>query len=128
MEYKDIQVTSDGKTLFSSDFTKGTDGWKFLGDGEWSVADGALRQNNENQNVRAIAGDKSWTDYTLSLKARKLGGAEGFLVLFRVNNEDEKSWWNSRRLGQHRKWRRGKRSPRAGTLAALKLTGGTTSA
>jgi alpha-L-arabinofuranosidase len=94
VEYKDIQVTSDGKTLFSSDFTKGTDGWKFLGDGEWSVADGALRQNNENQNVRAIAGDKSWTDYTLSLKARKLGGAEGFLVLFRVNNEDEKSWWN----------------------------------
>ena len=39
-------------------------------------------------------GDKSWKDYTFSLKARKLGGAEGFLILFRVNNEDEKSWWN----------------------------------
>jgi alpha-L-arabinofuranosidase len=94
VEYKDILVTSNGKTLFSSDFSHGTEGWKFLGDGDWTVADGALRQNNENQNVRAIVGDKSWTDYTYSLMARKLGGAEGFLVLFRVNNDDEKCWWN----------------------------------
>jgi alpha-L-arabinofuranosidase len=94
VEYKDLVVTSNGRTLFSSDFSQGTADWKFLGDGDWSVADGALRQNNENQNVRAIIGDKSWTDYTYSLKARKLGGAEGFLVLFRVNNDDEKCWWN----------------------------------
>jgi alpha-L-arabinofuranosidase len=94
LEYKDLLVTSNGKTLFSSDFSHGTDGWKFLGDGDWSVADGALRQNNENQFVRALTGDKSWTDYTYTLKARKLGGSEGFLVLFRVNNDDDKSWWN----------------------------------
>jgi len=94
VEYKDILVTSEGKTLFSSDFSRGTEGWKLLGDGQWTVTDGALRQNSENQNVRAIIGDKSWTDYTYSLKARKLGGAEGFLVLFRVNNDDEKCWWN----------------------------------
>jgi alpha-L-arabinofuranosidase len=94
VEYKDLLVTSNGKTLYSSDFSRGTNGWKFLGEGDWSVADGALRQNSENQFVRAIIGDKSWTDYTYSLKARKLGGNEGFLVLFRVNNEDEKTWWN----------------------------------
>ena len=29
-----------------------------------------------------------------SLKARKLGGAEGFLILFRVQDENQKSWWN----------------------------------
>ena len=34
-----------------------------------------LRQNGNADNVRAIAGDKSWTDYTYTLKARKLGGA-----------------------------------------------------
>ena len=28
------------------------------------------------------------------MKARKLGGAEGFLVLFHVNDENEKTWWN----------------------------------
>jgi alpha-L-arabinofuranosidase len=94
VEYKDLLVTSEGKTLYSSDFSEGTKGWKFLGNGDWSVVDGALRQNSENQNVRAIMGDKSWKDYTFTVKARKLGGAEGFLILFHVNNDDEKSWWN----------------------------------
>ena len=41
-----------------------------------------------------MAGNKDWTDYTFSLKARKLGGAEGFLILFRVKDENQKSWWN----------------------------------
>jgi alpha-L-arabinofuranosidase len=94
VEYKDIQVTSGGKTLYASDFAAGTNGWRFLGPGEWSVADGTLRQSSDNEFVRAIIGDKSWTNYTYSLKARKLGGNEGFLVLFRVNNDDDKSWWN----------------------------------
>ena len=46
------------------------------------------------ENIRAFAGNKDWTDYTFSLKARKLGGAEGFLILFRVKDENQKSWWN----------------------------------
>jgi alpha-L-arabinofuranosidase len=41
-----------------------------------------------------VAGDKGWKDSTFSLKARKLAGAEGFLILFRVQVENQKSWWN----------------------------------
>jgi alpha-L-arabinofuranosidase len=94
-EFKDIKVTgNDGKMLFSSGSATSLDGWKLLGGGDWSAADGILRQNSEKEFIRAITGDKSWTDYSLTLKARKLGGNEGFLVLFRVNNDDEKSWWN----------------------------------
>jgi alpha-L-arabinofuranosidase len=93
-EFKDIQITSGGKVLFSSDFSQGTNGWKMLGDGEWSTRSGALSQNSENEFVRAVTPDKSWTDYTYTLKARKLGGSEGFLVLFRVNKDDDKCWWN----------------------------------
>src|SRR6202012_1570191 len=81
---------------YSSDFstTSGTNGWKFFGKGNWSIVDGALRQSSENEFIRGIIGDKSWTDYTLSVKARKLSGAEGFLVLFHVNDDNEKTWWN----------------------------------
>ncbi|MGE5295072.1 MAG: alpha-L-arabinofuranosidase C-terminal domain-containing protein, partial [Solirubrobacterales bacterium] len=93
-EFKDIKVTSGGKTLFSCDFADGTTGWKFLGDGNWKAEGGLLRQSSQANDVRAIAGDKSWTDYTYSLKARKLGGAEGFLILFNVQNDTDKSWWN----------------------------------
>jgi alpha-L-arabinofuranosidase len=39
-------------------------------------------------------GDPSWSDYTLSLKARKLGGDEGFLITFQAPGDDSKTWWN----------------------------------
>ncbi len=93
-EFKDLRVTRGEEVLFSSDFTTDTKGWKFLGDGEWRVVDGALRQEKLEENVRAIAGDRAWKDYTLSLKARKLGGEEGFLILFHADDENRKSWWN----------------------------------
>jgi alpha-L-arabinofuranosidase len=95
-EFKDVKVTAaDGKVLFTSDFTSGTKGWKLLGDGaEWKAQDGALRQTAEKEFIRALAGDKSWTDYTLTLKARKISGAEGFLILFRIAGNEDRTWWN----------------------------------
>jgi alpha-L-arabinofuranosidase len=93
-EFKDIKVTApDGQVLFTSDFSTNSDGWKLSG-GDWQVIGNALRQNSGNENVRALAGDKSWTDYSLTLKARKLGGNEGFLVLFHMNDDRTKNWWN----------------------------------
>jgi alpha-L-arabinofuranosidase len=95
-EFKDIKVTApDGKVLFASDFSGGTKGWKLLGDGaEWKAQDGALRQTAEKEFIRALAGEKSWTDYTLTLKARKISGAEGFLILFRIGGNEDRTWWN----------------------------------
>jgi alpha-L-arabinofuranosidase len=92
-EFKDIKVTRGDQTLYSCDFANGTQGWRLLG-GDWKAVNGVLRQNGTANDVRAVTGDKAWTDYTYSLKARKLGGAEGFLILFNVQNDAEKSWWN----------------------------------
>lgn len=92
-EFKDIKVTQDGKTLFESDFSKNLTGWK-TSKGEWSVKDGALVQSGHDEDVRAFAGDKKWTDYTYSLKARKLGGSEGFLIIFQSDGKGGKNWWN----------------------------------
>ena len=93
-EFKDIRVTTPaGRVLFESDFSKGLDGWKTSG-GDWKVVDGALRQNVDGENIRAVIGDPAWSDYTLTLKARKLGGSEGFLVLFDTPDLDNPVWWN----------------------------------
>src|SRR4029077_3722576 len=93
-EFKDVKVVAnDGHTLFESDFSKGMDGWKTSG-GEWRIEDGALRQAGNGENIRAVAGDASWTDYTLTLKARKIGGREGFLILFETPGVDAPVWWN----------------------------------
>jgi alpha-L-arabinofuranosidase len=94
-EFTDIKVTApDGKILFASDFSKNDNGWKQLGDGHWAVHDGALQQTADGQFIRALAGDASWTDYTMTLRARKMGGTEGFLILFRIANDDDRTWWN----------------------------------
>jgi len=93
-EFKDIKVTAkDGRVLFASDFSKNMRGWKTNG-GKWEVADGALRQTSRDNGVHAMIGEKNWRDYTFTLKARKLGGAEGFLIPFQVQRDKEKSWWN----------------------------------
>lgn len=92
-EFKDIRVTKGDQVLFASDFSKGTAGWRTHG-GKWSAKDGVLRQSSDEDNVRAFFGDKNWSDYTLTLKARKIGGQEGFLIAFGVRNEGGKSWWN----------------------------------
>jgi alpha-L-arabinofuranosidase len=94
-EFKDIRVTApDGKILLTSDFSKDAIGWKKLGDGVWAVKDGALQQSAEREFVRALAGDNTWTDYTLTLKARKMGGKEGFLILFHIASDEDRTWWN----------------------------------
>ncbi len=93
-EFKDLKVVSaDGRTLFESDFSKGLDGWKTNG-GDWKIVDGALRQAGTGENLRAVAGDPAWTEYTLTLQARKLGGSEGFLVLFETPDAASPVWWN----------------------------------
>jgi len=95
-EFKDVIVTApDGKVLLASDFSKNADGWKQFGAGaDWKVQDGALRQGAEKEFIRALAGDKTWTDYTITLKARKISGAEGFLIMFHIANDDGRLWWN----------------------------------
>jgi alpha-L-arabinofuranosidase len=92
-EFKDMKVTRDGKTLFAADPAQGTGAWRLL-DGDWKIQDGTLRQNSLNPNVRALVGDKTWTDYTYTLKARKLSGQEGFLIPFLITEDESKCWWN----------------------------------
>ena len=103
-EFKDIVVTgADGAVLFKSDF-----GPKYRiprgrnATGQWSVAEGALRQTGNAQGAKILFGDPKWADYTLELKARKTGGAEGFLITFASTRDTDKSWWNLGGWGNQR--------------------------
>jgi alpha-L-arabinofuranosidase len=93
-EFKDITVTRDGRQLYRSDFSKGLGAWSLSG-GKWDISDGTLRQNALGESdVRALVGDFSWSDYTLSLKARKLAGREGFLIFFQSAKDGTVGRWN----------------------------------
>jgi alpha-L-arabinofuranosidase len=92
-EFKDVQVTRDGKTLFNADFAGNLSAWK-TNHGKWSVKEGALQQTDPKATGSAVAGDSSWTNYTLTLKARKTGGSEGFLIRVRCDGPENYVEWN----------------------------------
>lgn len=81
-EFKDITVTKGTDTLFT--YKPELKGWSKAREGKWTVEDGALRQSLPDKTQTGIViGDPAWTDYTLTLKARKIAGREGFIIRFR---------------------------------------------
>jgi alpha-L-arabinofuranosidase len=95
-EFKDVEVRQGGRTVYRSDFTQGASDWKPLR-GDWKVVDGVYRQTSGEADVRALLTNPALdnaSDYTVHLKARKLSGAEGFLILFRARDNDNWYWWN----------------------------------
>lgn len=90
-EFKDVSITKAGQPVYGSDFSKDDTGWK-RESGNWSTAEGVYRQADQAVGLSCF-GDADWSDYTLTLKARKLAGAEGFLVAFGRKGQD-KFWWN----------------------------------
>jgi alpha-L-arabinofuranosidase len=93
-EFRNLKVVSaQGQTLLTADFGQGAAGWRTVR-GEWQATDGSYRQTALAEDCRTTTGDPNWTDYTITLQARKLGGAEGFLIMFRVRDDDNWHWWN----------------------------------
>lgn len=90
-EFRDVVVSSGGRTLFRSG--DGMTGWDAR-NGEWSAAERVIRQTGSGERAVALIGDGSWKDYSISLKARKTGGSEGFLILFHTADENDFCWWN----------------------------------
>lgn len=70
--------------------------------GQWSVQDGQIVQEGMGENVRLTFGDEGWKDYEYTLEAKKTGGQEGFLVLFRMKNDKEFYWANLGGWGNER--------------------------
>jgi len=94
-EFKDLKVVStDGKVLYQSDFKKNIDNWRKAG-GEWSVKDGVLRQSVIAPNTTAFVGDTTWTNYTITLKARKISGENGIQIYFRNKSNDQRLRWEA---------------------------------
>lgn len=90
-EFKDVRVEKNGAVIYASDFSSEAKGWQ-RNSSQWSVTNGVYRQGREGQSF-SYFGDESWSDYTLTLKARNTGGGEGFLIVF-GRKGGERFWWN----------------------------------
>jgi alpha-L-arabinofuranosidase len=94
-EFRDLQVTSpDGKVLFKPDFSRVDEKWRRTGRGDWTVQDGVLRQSAIAPGITIFMGDTTWTDYTITLKARKITGENGFQIYFHNCSNRERIRWD----------------------------------
>jgi alpha-L-arabinofuranosidase len=79
---------------------RNTTGW-VANAGNWSVdtaiTPAVYRQGASGSDCRTVyaaPGTSAWSNYTLTLQARKLSGSEGFLVMFNVADAQNWFWWN----------------------------------
>ena len=90
-EFKDIRVERDGQLVFRGEDAPTGDTWQRDG-GRWTAENGVFRQRRRGYGI-SYFGDRNWSDYTLTLKARKSSGGEGFLIVFGRQDSD-RYWWN----------------------------------
>jgi alpha-L-arabinofuranosidase len=78
-EFTDVVIEREGHEVFRSDFATAK-GWMPEGRrGKWDVADGAYRQA-EDAIAWSYIPETGGADYTVSLRARKISGREGFII------------------------------------------------
>lgn len=105
--FDDVKIVDNntGKLLYETDFSDAND-WKNTSQGDWNI----FLENNENSvygqtntdyptnnapmGSASYIGDINWNNYTYTLRAKKLDGAEGFLIPFAVENEENFYHWN----------------------------------
>ena len=62
--------------------------------GNWQREDETVVQTTLQEDCQTFFGDPQWTDYEYTLEARKDEGWEGFLIIFRAEDENNFYWWN----------------------------------
>ena len=98
-EFKDLIIEREGRETFRTDFAT-AQGWTPEGRrGKWGVSDGAYRQA-EDAIAWSYIPETGGADYTVSLKARKLSGREGFIIPVGVADGRRVQWnvggWGNR--------------------------------
>lgn len=93
-EFAEVKVTGGSQTLLDGVFAESAKNW-IAESGQWSVANGAYTQSVDGQPaVSRLITMIAQPNYTLTLKARKTGGKEGFLVGFGAADSKNYYWWN----------------------------------
>jgi len=93
VSYDDVKITSD-KTSAADDFSKDLGNWTKV-KGSWNISSGVCSLPEAEEDCRLLFSDKMQYDsYSYSLRARKDGGNEGFLIIFGYEDSNNYYWWN----------------------------------
>ena len=71
-QFKDLTVTSGDQMLLHKSLSDGIADFE-VSAGQWKVVDGYLQQSSlDATGMNIFTGDRSWTDYAITVKARKV--------------------------------------------------------
>lgn len=88
-EFKELRIYDDQDRLVYSDDFKSLQDWQTPGKGQWTVADGILRQNDlSSAPAILLLKTPGLKTGRVTVKARRLSGNEGFLMFFNAVNAD----------------------------------------
>lgn len=94
VEFDDLQVSNGSARIVEERFAKSAENWRSEA-GEWSVSDQSYHQTgNAEPAISHFHNFSGGTNYTFTLRARKTGGTEGFLIGFRALDSANYFWWN----------------------------------
>lgn len=88
-EFKELRIYDEqDKLVFRDDFAS-LDNWQAPGIGKWEVRDGVLRQTDKGPGpAMLLLKARELTAGRVTLKARRVGGNEGFLMFFNAAGID----------------------------------------
>ena len=104
-EFRNLEVKdADGKVILKDDFMANNGSWKGYGgetDGrrrtqsQWKREGGVLKQQNQRAEGSVLLNTTDLGDnYTIRVQARRMEGAEGFLIVFGAEDDQNLLWWN----------------------------------
>lgn len=93
-EFDDLKVVSDGKVLVDENFQNGAANWTAL-EGAFSLKEGVYAESAEKEPAWSICNTPvQASNYTLTVRARKRSGSEGFVIPFAFTDAKNYSWLN----------------------------------
>jgi alpha-L-arabinofuranosidase len=93
-EFGEVRLTRDSETLLVENFDSVANDWK-AESGTWQSTGGSYRQSSSLQPALSrLAFPRDGSAFTLTLKARKTGGAEGLLIGVGKADSADHYWWN----------------------------------
>ncbi len=102
-KFDNVKIVSNETGVVLGEQTFDTDTfrteWDDVADGDFSVEDGQLVQWSNSTSATttgtvAYYGETDWSNYTYTVEATKIAGAEGFLIPFVVQGENDHYFWN----------------------------------
>lgn len=88
-EFKELRIYDDKDQLVFSDDFQSLENWETPGIGQWRVEDGVLRQTDKGRSpAMLLLKTPDLRTGRVTLKARRVGGNEGFLMFFNASGAD----------------------------------------